>query len=183
MSADDFAPDPTAPIDVLREDVEVTLSGLRIATGMASGEPIPAAMTDGALDMVMAAVDRYRAALHDAVAQAPAIPSTAQVTEYRLSPVPKGVSPDGRHWDVVVRRFGDTDRWVVKSTDFEFYAKDDATWHDTAYRWAADTGEWMATYTWPLGEALALADKAQWTQVINGKTAVDVLAKRGEAKP
>lgn len=112
------------------------------------------------------------------------LPAGAQPTEYRLSPVPVSATlPDGHLWDVKVRLFDDgegDDRWVVESM-FEFCAGD-GTWAHDPPRFAPNRQAWKATYIFPLDEALALAERAQWTLTVNGLTARAVLARHpGEA--
>lgn len=94
----------------------------------------------------------------------------AMVAEYRLQPVPvTDEIPDGYAWDVhVVRHIDGT--WSIQSL----------------FRVVDATGQWVATGrrsevpTFPLDEALHLADAAQWTLTVNRKTARQALAEYGQ---
>ncbi|HEV2928415.1 MAG TPA: hypothetical protein VGW74_06970 [Propionibacteriaceae bacterium] len=103
-------------------------------------------------------------------AHTPALPSTAKVTEYRFEPVPTGASVDAHWWRVRVVRQGE-DRWGVEGT---FMAL------DASGEWSACRDRSPAAF--PLDEALRLAEQAQWTLPVDGKTARDVLAER-EGRP
>ncbi len=103
----------------------------------------------------------------------PALPSTAQVTEYRLSLLPEDDDGEYRLWSLSVCRLpGAGDRWYV-------------LW--SAERVLTASGGWERRgyweNWWPLAEALRRAGAALPSLKVNGKSAADVVAERGEAKP
>lgn len=117
--------------------------------------------------------DGWSAGFHDT--WMPAAPSTAQVTEYRFRPVPlSDDQPDAWLWTVYVRQHGD--EWAVVAGSVMACTREGEWVDDYGHRGGH---KWRVRHLMPEAEALALAERAQWTLVANGKTAADVLAERG----
>jgi hypothetical protein len=102
------------------------------------------------------------------------IPSTAQVTEYRLSLLPDD-DLDSQAFEVKVAYRG-RDLWAV--TRHTLCLASDGTW-DYEPSPSNREDDWLVTHRFPLDEALRLADAALPSIKVNGTTAADVLAERG----
>jgi hypothetical protein len=104
-------------------------------------------------------------------------PASTKVTEYQFCALTPDHIPDWDLWTVWVTRHRVphaplTDKWIVRSM-FEVVDPSVGEWVHNGH-----LGD-MAKYALPLDEALRLAEKAQWTLEVNGKTAIDILERYG----